>query len=97
MSVSEKSRLQVPMPKDLREAWEAHALSYGFDSLQAYVRFIAKADVDGRVVHFDASRQLSEANAKRYNSELDEFHSDPERLGFKAYSDADELVKDLWS
>lgn len=38
------------MDKDIREKWTQYAQRNGFDSLQAYIRFIAKADIDGRRV-----------------------------------------------
>lgn len=45
-------KLQVPMDKDIRDGLEKKAADLGFDSAQAYIRFWAKAEVDGRKVNF---------------------------------------------
>lgn len=43
-------KLQVPMDKSIRDALEKRAGVLGFDSAQAYIRFWAKAEADGRQV-----------------------------------------------
>ena len=45
-------KLQIPIDKDVRDALQKRAGKLGFDSVQAYIRFWAKAEVDGRLVHF---------------------------------------------
>lgn len=46
-------KLQVPMSREARNALEIYAKSMGFDSAQAYIRFLAKAAADGRKVNLD--------------------------------------------
>lgn len=50
--MSAQVKLQVPIDKDVRDRLEARATNLGFDSVQAYIRFWAKAEVDGREVDF---------------------------------------------
>lgn len=45
-------KIQVPIDKEVRDKLERRAKTLGFDSLQAYIRFWAKAEVDGRMVDF---------------------------------------------
>ena len=44
-------KLQVPMDKKVREGLERRAKDLGFDSAQAYIRFWAKAQTDGRSIY----------------------------------------------
>lgn len=46
-------KVQVPMEKSLRDALEELATDRGFDSIQAYFRFVATNDVKGRKVTFE--------------------------------------------
>jgi hypothetical protein len=41
-------KLQVPMHKAVYEGLKKHAEEMGFDSVQAYVRFWAKAEASGK-------------------------------------------------
>jgi len=43
-------KLQVPIDKAVRDGLEKRAKRLGFDSVQAYIRFWAKAEVDGRII-----------------------------------------------
>ncbi len=43
-------KLQVPIDSDVRDGLEKRANKLGFDSAQAYIRFWAKAEVDGRKI-----------------------------------------------
>lgn len=45
-------KLQLPMDKSLRDALSKRSDALGFDSVQAFLRFLAKAQVDGRIVSF---------------------------------------------
>lgn len=88
-------KLQVPIDKDVRDKWERFANRNGFDSLQAYIRFLAKADVDGRRVNLEESVRLSPEAEVRYAKEIAE-HQELRRKGkIKSYNDVDELMRDL--
>lgn len=88
-------KLQVPIDKDIRDQWERYASRNGFDSLQAYIRFLAKADVDGRRVNFEESVQLSPEADARYAKEIAE-HEELRRKGkVKSYDNVNELMRDL--
>jgi hypothetical protein len=95
MSTVERTTIQVPIDKSVKEAWEEYVARYGFDSVQSYIRFIAKADVDGRKVDLDGGMSLSPEAAARYDKELNQYHSNPEKYGSKGYTDVDELMNDL--
>ncbi len=51
--MTKQERIQVPLEPELRESIEAKARSLGFDSAQAYLRVIIKAEVEGRKLYFD--------------------------------------------
>lgn len=90
-------KLQVPLDKDIRDEWESYAHRNGFDSLQAYIRFIAKADVDGRRVNLEESVRLSPKAEARYAKEIAE-HEELRRQGkVKGYDSVDDLMRDLLS
>lgn len=52
-------KLQIPMDKDVRDGLEKKAKKLGFDSAQAYVRFWAKAQVDGREFYIGEPEQIT--------------------------------------
>lgn len=88
-------KLQVPIDKDVRDKWERFANRNGFDSLQAYIRFLAKADVDGRRVNLEESVRLSPEAEARYAKEIAE-HEEFRRKGkTKSYDNVDKLMRDL--
>jgi hypothetical protein len=88
-------KLQVPLDKDVRDAWEYYAHRNGFDSLQAYIRFLAKADIDGRRVNLEESVRLSPKAEARYAKQIEE-HEELRRQGkVKSYSSVDDLMQDL--
>lgn len=90
-------KLQVPLDKDVRDQWEQYAHRNGFDSLQAYIRFLAKADVDGRRVNLEESVRLSPEAEARYAKEIAE-HEKLRRQGkVKEYHSVDGLMQDLLS
>lgn len=62
------------MSRDVRDALEEYATKMGFDSAQAYIRFIAKSVADGRKVDLgeDDWGQPSPAAAKRLNKAAEE-------------------------
>ncbi len=88
-------KLQVPLDKDVRDQWENYAHRNGFDSLQAYIRFLAKADIDGRRVNLEESVRLSPEAEARYTKEIAE-HEKKRRQGkVKEYHSVDDLMRDL--
>jgi len=90
-------KLQVPLDKDIRDQWENFAHRNGFDSLQAYIRFMAKADIDGRRVNFEESVRLSPEAEARYAKQIAE-HEELRRQGkVKSYDNVDDFMKYLLS
>ena len=88
-------KLQVPIEEDVRNRWERYARRNGFDSLQSYIRFLAKADIDGRRVNLEESVRLSPEAENRYAKEIAE-HDALRRQGkAKSYVDVDSLMGDL--
>jgi len=88
-------KLQVPIDRSVRDKWDRYAKRHGFDSLQAYIRFLAKADVDGRRVNLEESVRLSETAETRYAREIAE-HEAARRGGkAKMYTDTKSLMRDL--
>lgn len=45
--------IQIPIEVEMRDALRRKAHFLGFDSIQAYIRFWAKAEVEGRKVKVD--------------------------------------------
>jgi len=88
-------KLQVPMDKDVRDKWEAYAHRNGFDSLQAYIRFLAKADIDGRRINLEESVRLSPAAEKRYTRQIEEHEKLREQGKVKSYDNVDDFMQDL--
>ena len=68
------TKLQIPIDKDVRDKLEKRATSLGFDSVQAYIRFWAKAEADGRQVNLgeDDWGQPSDEAAARLNKASEE-------------------------
>jgi hypothetical protein len=90
-------KLQVPIDKEVRDKWEEFAQRNGFDSLQAYIRFLAKADVDGRRVNLEESVRLSPEAEARYAKEISE-HENLRRQGkVKSFDNVDDFMRDLLS
>jgi hypothetical protein len=88
-------KLQVPIDKDIRDEWEHYAHRHGFDSLQAYIRFMAKADVDGRKVslHLDDWGQPSDAAAARLNEAAEDAKKGRNISG--PFETVEDFMKDL--
>jgi hypothetical protein len=90
-------KIQVPMDKSLRDALAKRSKYLGFDSIQAFLRFLAKAEVDGRSVNFDSQEwpQPPQHVADRLHKELSEqIQLEKEGLS-KSYHNVDDLIKDL--
>ncbi len=67
--MSTQVKIQVPIDKAVRDKLEKRAHALGFDSIQAFIRFWAKAEADGRSVDYgeDDWGQPSDAAAERLN------------------------------
>jgi hypothetical protein len=90
-------KLQVPIDKEVRDEWERYAHQNGFDSLQAYIRFIAKADVDGRRINLEESVRLSPEAEARYAKEIAELDEERRQGKVKSYDNVDDFMRDLLS
>lgn len=90
-------KLQVPIDKEIRDEWEQYAHRNGFDSLQAYIRFLAKADVDGRRVNLEESVRLSPTAEARYSKEIAELEELRRQGKIKSYDKVDDFMRDLLS
>jgi hypothetical protein len=90
-------KLQVPIDKETRDKWEIFASRNGFDSLQAYIRFLAKADVDGRRVNLEESVRLSPEAEVRYAREIAENEKLRLQGKLKSYDNVDDFMRDLLS
>lgn len=90
-------KLQVPIDKEIRDQWESYASRNGFDSLQSYIRFIAKADIDGRRFNLEESVRLSPEAEARYAKEIAETEELRRQGKLKSYTNVDDLMRDLLS
>lgn len=90
-------KLQVPIDKDTRDEWEHYAHRNGFDSLQAYIRFLAKADIDGRRINLEESVRLSPEAEARYTKEIAELEEERRQGKVKSYDNVDDFMRDLLS
>jgi hypothetical protein len=88
-------KLQVPIDKAVRDEWEHYAYRNGFDSLQAYIRFLAKADIDGRRVNLEESVRLSPEAEARYAKEISELEDLRRQGKVKSYDKVDDFMRDL--
>ncbi len=90
-------KLQVPIDKEVRDEWERYAERNGFDSLQAYIRFLAKADVDGRRVNLEESVRLSPEAEARYAKEIAELDEERRQGKVKSFDNVDDFMRDILS
>src|SRR6266496_930713 len=90
-------KLQVPIDKEIKDEWESYAHRNGFDSLQAYIRFLAKADIDGRRVNLEESVRLSPEAEARYAREISEHEALRREGKVKSYNNVCDFMKDLLS
>jgi hypothetical protein len=90
------TKLQVPIDSDIRDGLEIRAKELGFDSVQAYIRFWAKAEVEGRKVDLGSpSVTLSESADNRYEAAISEMAKMRKAGKLKTYSTVGEFMKDL--
>jgi len=90
------TKLQVPIDSAVRDGLELRAKELGFDSAQAYIRFWAKSEVDGRRIDLGTPLiTLSEAADKRYEVAISEM-ADLRKAGkLESYSSVEEFMEDL--
>lgn len=95
--MSNTVKLQVPMDKSLRDAFEKRATSLGFDSAQAYIRFWAKAVVDGRRVDLDVDDwgEPSPEALARWAQQEKEIEAERQAGTLQSFSTVEEFMKDL--
>lgn len=88
-------KVQVPMDKDVRDTLKAKAKDYGFDSLQAYMRVLTKADADGRKINLEIDDwgEPSPEAAARLNKAAEEARRSVNVSG--PYYSVDDFMKDL--
>lgn len=85
-------KIQVPMDKKVRDGLEKKAKDLGFDSAQAYIRFWAKAEVEGREFYIGKPEKISPALAKELDIVEQEI-ANGETYG--PFDDVDEAIKFL--
>ena len=90
------TKLQVPIDSDIRDGLELRAKELGFDSAQAYIRFWAKSEVEGRRIDLGSpSVTLSSGADSRYEVAISEM-ADLRKAGkLKTYTTVEEFMKDL--
>jgi hypothetical protein len=88
-------KIQVPIDKDVRDKLEQRATDLGFDSIQAYFRFWAKAEVDGRHpnLDFDDWGEPTDEAAARLNKAAEEALQGINVSG--PFETAEDFLKDL--
>jgi len=72
----QRTVLQIPLPKELKESAEKAAADYGFSSLQELLRVFMKKLATKKInLSFEEEDtvQLSKKNEKRYLKALDDF------------------------
>ena len=90
------TKLQVPIDTNIRNGLEQRARELGFDSAQAYIRFWAKSEVEGRKIDFgNATVTLSLDADNRYEKAVADMAELRKKGKLKAYSTVDEFMKDL--
>lgn len=90
------TKLQVPIDNNIRDGLEQRAKELGFDSAQAYIRFWAKSEVEGRKIDFGTPMvTLSPQADSRYEKAVADMAKLRKAGKLKAYSTVDEFMKDL--
>jgi len=89
-------KLQVPIDNAVRDGLEQRAKELGFDSAQAYIRFWAKSEVEGRKIDFGTPMlTLSPDADNRYEKAVENMEKLRKAGKLKAYSTVDDFMKDL--
>lgn len=99
--MSDSIRVNIPFSTELYGRIEKRTTVYGFDSVQAYLRVMVKAEVDGRKVHFDEpvleemSRAALIVISHQFHEHLIAYLSN-EVTKFKSIEDALKYVHDYY-
>lgn len=91
-------KVQVPMQKSLRDALVKLAEDRGFDSIQAYFRFVATNDIKGRKVTYEEWEPWpapSPELAARWDREVAESKEAQRRGEIQPWTSADEAMEYL--
>lgn len=82
--------MQVPIDKDVLAAMKKHAHGLGFDSAQAYIRYLGKAIADGRQlgVGYDDWGEPTDEAAERLNRWAKEAERDSKAGRLKSFDDS---------
>jgi hypothetical protein len=90
------TKLQVPIDTTIRDGLELRAKELGFDSAQAYIRFWAKSEVEGRRIDFgNPTITLSPEADERYEKAIEDMDNLRKAGKLKAYSTVQEFMSDL--
>lgn len=88
-------KLQVPMDKDVRDRLEARAKDLGFDSAQAYIRFWAKAQADGRDVYLGEPEIMTPKMEKIAKEAMEEIERGDTVGPFRSAKEAIDYLKSV--
>ena len=90
------TKLQVPIDSDIRDGLEVRAKELGFDSAQAYIRFWAKSEVEGRRIDLGSpSITLSSSADSRYEEAIAEMSKLRKAGKLKTYTTVEDFMRDL--
>lgn len=90
------TKLQVPIDSSVRDGLDKRAKELGFDSAQAYIRFWAKSEVEGRKIDFGTPTvALSPEADRRYEKAVADMAKLRKAGKLKAYSSIEGFMKDL--
>ena len=92
-------KLQVPMDEDVLAAMKKHAQGLGFDSTQAYIRFLGKAIADGRQLGlgYDDWGEPSPAAVARWDRQIREMEAEEKAGTAKSFDTVEAFLEDLRS
>lgn len=93
--MSDQVKIQVPIDREVRDKLQKRAENLGFDSIQAYIRVWAKAEVDGRELDFDDWGTPSIGAQKRWDRQLKQHELNRKAGKVRSYGDVDDFLKDL--
>ncbi len=90
-------KIQLPINKTLRDNLAIRADELGFDSIQALLRYMAKAVADNREVTFGDQPwpQPSDKVAARLQTDAKQARADAKAGKLKAYTSVEDFMKDL--
>lgn len=90
------TKLQVPIDSEVRDGLELRAKELGFDSAQAYIRFWAKSEVEGRRIDFGSPMiTLSSEADSRYEEAVSNMSKHRKEGKLKTYTTVNEFMEDL--